>query len=144
MGDFEIHRAHCAMMARRMVLGMIVAEVLLARSPVDKKLSLSDAIANPVETHIHGFGAFLLDCVVGKSRRRGVVGLHGCGWLRVSKFGEGDADGYGFLAIVEKRADFGFSGRGHYVAENVASGMDWAIERRAGSGRFCGIDGLVA
>jgi hypothetical protein len=32
------------------------------------------------------------------------------------------------LAIEKKRTDFGFGGRGHNVAQNVADGVDWAVE----------------
>lgn len=62
----------------------------------------------------------------------------------MSKFFQGDSDGYGLLAIVEQGSDFCFSSRGHYVAENVARGMYRTIKRRLGSRRFVWVNWGVA
>jgi hypothetical protein len=35
------------------VLGEVVSQVFLPRSPVDSELSLSDTIPNPIETHVN-------------------------------------------------------------------------------------------
>ncbi len=55
------------MMAWRMVFGMVVSKVFRTGSPVDDELFLSDAILDPIKTHVHGFGAFLFDRVVGEA-----------------------------------------------------------------------------
>jgi hypothetical protein len=47
------------------------------------------------------------------------------------------------LAVEKKLTDFGFGGRGHDSARNVADGVDWAVE--AWFGRpFGGISWHVA
>ena len=50
-----------------MVFGMVVAEVFGTWAPVDQKLALTNAILNPVKMHVHCFGAFLFDGVVGET-----------------------------------------------------------------------------
>ena len=80
-------------MAGRVMLGVIVTKVFVAGAPVDEEVALADAILEPVESHVHGFGAFLFDGVVGEAGGRGVVSLDGRGWLWVAKFFEGDTEG---------------------------------------------------
>ena len=46
---------------------VVVFEVFRAGSPADEELFLSDAILDPIKTHVHGFGAFLFDRVVGEA-----------------------------------------------------------------------------
>ncbi len=52
-------------MSGRMMFCVIIGSVVGAFAPVDDELSLFDAIFGPVESHVHGFGSFLLDGVVG-------------------------------------------------------------------------------
>ena len=73
-----------------------------ALAPKNVKLSLPHAVANPIETHVNGFGAFLFDGIVGNARGRAVVGLDGGRWLRMPQFFEGCSDGAGLLAVVEQ------------------------------------------
>jgi hypothetical protein len=58
-----------------MVLRVVVSFVFATGSPVDEELALADAILDPVETHVHSFGAFLLDRFGGKADGGCVVGL---------------------------------------------------------------------
>ena len=74
-----------------MVFGMVVAKILGSGAPVDNELALPDAVFEPIEAHVDGFRALLLDGVVCKTCGGGVVCLDGCGGLRVSKFFECDA-----------------------------------------------------
>jgi hypothetical protein len=57
-----------AVMRCWVMLGEEVAEVLSAGSPVDDELVLSDAIADPVEPHVHCAGFALPEGVVCDSR----------------------------------------------------------------------------
>jgi hypothetical protein len=50
-----------------MVLGEVVAMVGTSWFLVDSELSIFDSVFDPVEAHVHGFGLFGLDCVVGYS-----------------------------------------------------------------------------
>ena len=65
------------MMYRCMVFGEIVGQIDAAFAPIYEKLVLSDAIANPVKTHINGFGSALFHGIVGDTTRGSGVG--GCG-----------------------------------------------------------------
>lgn len=69
-----------------MVFCVIVSEIVGAWTPVNKKIALAHSILDPIEAHVHCFGALLLDCVVRKAGGGGVVGLDGCWWLWMAKF----------------------------------------------------------
>ena len=47
-----------------MMLGEVVGEVAPAFAPMDDVLVFGDAVLDPIKTHVHGFGAALLDCVI--------------------------------------------------------------------------------
>jgi hypothetical protein len=69
------------------MLGEVVAEVLGAGSPVDDKLVLFDAIADPVEPHVHCAGFALLEGVVAIPEAvelSVLIGVGGWGWLSSS------------------------------------------------------------
>ena len=59
-----------------MVLGEVIGIVYFASFPVDAALALTDSVLDPVESHVHGFGTFGFDGVVGDFASRGVV----CAW----------------------------------------------------------------
>ena len=60
-----------------MVLCHVVAFIVWARHPIVAKLKLLDAIAQPVETHAHGFCAARGDGVVDHAKCRCAVVLDG-------------------------------------------------------------------
>ena len=84
-----------------MMFGEIVGAVRVAFAPINLKLALADAVADPIETHVDGFGAFLLDSVSGNAAGGTIVGGHGCCRLGMPHFLESDAQWAGFLSIVE-------------------------------------------
>ena len=88
-------------MGSGVVFGKIIGAIEDALFPVDDKLSLSNAVADPIETHINGFGMFLFDGVISNSVCSTVVGLDRCGWLWVPQLFKGNANRAGFFAIVE-------------------------------------------
>ena len=45
----------------------VVSVVKVSWAPVDDELFLADAVRDPVEAHVGGFGGFVLDVVVGKA-----------------------------------------------------------------------------
>ena len=55
--------SYLLVMLSRVVLGEVVTKVSAAGSPVEVELALFDSILEPVEPHVYGFGASLLDCV---------------------------------------------------------------------------------
>ena len=66
------------------MFGVIVGDVDVAGCPEDVELVLFDAVAYPVETHVHCTAAALFDSVIGNAIGAGVVGLYWCRWLWVS------------------------------------------------------------
>ena len=66
------------------MFGEIVRKVVCAWPPVYAELSLSDAVAQPVEPHVHCLASFLFDGIVHDARRTLVVALDGCAALCVT------------------------------------------------------------
>ena len=65
-----------------------ICEVGLAGLPGDDEVALSDAIADPVVTHVNCFGATLFYCLVGDSNSKCVVTDEWCGCLRIAQVGQ--------------------------------------------------------
>jgi hypothetical protein len=99
---------------------------------VDEELALADAVADPIEANVDGFGAPLFDGIIGNACSTFIVSLDGCGWLGVAKLSKGGAQHVCILSIEEKGAKFTFSARGNNDTEDVAVDVDSAIERRRG------------
>jgi hypothetical protein len=140
----KIVRAHELMMRGCVVLDVVITLVVLgARAPVDKKLSLIDAITNPIKTHFHCVGLALFDGVIGDSGGSGVVSFDWCGWLRMSEFFKCGSKDSGFLSVDEEATYFRFGGRYHDGFQFLADNVDDTV----GSGGLCGgfmvISGLV-
>ena len=64
-----------------MVFGKIVGQVSRPGSPIHVELFLIDPVLDPVEAHVHGLGALLLQLSVGKASGGGVINLYWGGWL---------------------------------------------------------------
>ena len=56
-----------AVMSKRVMFCVIVGQIGYAWLPVDEELATAGAVADPVETHVDGFGALMFDGVVCKS-----------------------------------------------------------------------------
>ena len=54
-------------MIRQVMLCVIIINIGYAWLSVDEELDAADMAADPVETHVDGFGAILFDGVIGKS-----------------------------------------------------------------------------
>ena len=112
------------------MLSEIIGSVGFAGPPIDLELSLADTVTDPIKAHIHGFGSFLLDGLVGNPVANFVVSGHGGRSLRMPELGEGDALGYRVLAIDEEAGEFAFSHAGKDGFEDLAGDADSSIERR--------------
>jgi hypothetical protein len=75
----------------RMMICEIISAVSRAAPPIDMVLVLPDAVSNPIESHIHGFGSFLFYGFVGDAAGRAVVSDHRGGRLFVAQLFEGGA-----------------------------------------------------
>ena len=65
------------MMLGGMMFSGVISKIGIAGFPVDMELVLANAIAEPVKTHVHCFGAFLLDTIVGDPEGSGIIGDNG-------------------------------------------------------------------
>ena len=70
------------------MFGEVVGQIVGTAAPVDKELALVDAVSDPVEAHVNGFGATLFDSVVCNAGGAGIVGLDGSGRLGMAHLGE--------------------------------------------------------
>ena len=59
-----------------MVFSEVVCSIVVCFTPVDAEVALADAITDPVEAHIDGFVAALLDSVIGDACCGIVVGIN--------------------------------------------------------------------
>ena len=77
----KVQWANSAMVGSWMMLCPVVGVVVGSGFPVDDELALLDTVFEPVESHVDGFGAFLLDCVIGDALSTSVVSLDRSWWL---------------------------------------------------------------
>jgi hypothetical protein len=63
-----------------MMLGKVVGEVIGALASMDCVLPLFNLVFDPVETHVHGFGVSLFDCVINDAGRRHKLSRSGLEW----------------------------------------------------------------
>ena len=88
----EAQRALFPVMRDRVVLGSVVGKVARTGFPFDEELAFADAVLEPVETHVDGFGAALFDGLVEDAPRDTVVGGHRSGRLGPTHLPEGGAE----------------------------------------------------
>ena len=73
------------------MFGEIIGSIVDTFFPMNDKVAEADSVADPIKSHVNGFGAFLFDCVVDNPLSACIVGLYGGSWLRVAQFVEGGA-----------------------------------------------------
>ena len=73
------------------------------------ELALADAVANPVEAHVNGFGSFLFDHVIGDAKGCTVISDNCCRRLGITKLRKARTNRARFFTIVEESSKFGFS-----------------------------------
>jgi len=112
------------------MLGEIVGKAIGAAVPMDNVLALGNAVLDPVEMHVHGTGAALLDSVVEDASGAGIVSLDWSGRLGMAHFSESGAERGCIFRGVEKGAVFGFGGGRENGIHDGAMYMDGAIEWR--------------
>ena len=107
-----------------MVLFHIVAFIVWARHSIVANLKLLDAIAQPVETHVHGFRAARGDSVVDHAKFRRVVGLDRRRGLGVAHLDESMKGWDQFMAINVEGAELDLSGGGNGGFDDLCNGED--------------------
>ena len=93
-----------------MMLGPIICSVVFARAPIEFELLLGFAATEPMETHVHRFGATGLDVVVDDSKCGTVVGFDWGFGLFVAHLCEELAYWNCFTGIDVKCSKLGFGG----------------------------------
>ena len=111
-----------------MVFGKIIGIIINAAFPINKKITLFDAIAHPIKTHIDCFRAALFDSRVDDAGCASVVGLDGGGRLRMAQVFEDRAQHGAVFGIEKECAEFSFSCRGKDRLHDGAVDQDRAIE----------------
>ena len=96
------------MMAWGMVFGVVFANFGASDGPVNLELALADAIPDPLEAHVKCLKPFVLDGVICKPNRCGVIDLHISGGLGMSEFFKCRTDWYGVHGVWKSGAEFGF------------------------------------
>ena len=122
-----------AVVGSGMVLGVVVPQIDVTWSVVDKELLLGFTILDPVEAHVDGFGSFLFDGFVGKPDGGGVVNLDGGGRLGMAHSNEGGSDRDGLFTVEESGSNFCLGGGRHDRVHDEAQGADGAVEKSYGS-----------
>jgi hypothetical protein len=120
-------------MRRGKMLSKIISAIFDAIFPVHNELAKFDPVANPVGTHVKGFGASLPDCIVDDTLSTRIVRLDPCCQLGMSNFIKSSAEHAGILAIAKQGADLGFCCRGQDVAHDAADDVDGPISGGGGS-----------
>ena len=61
-----------------MVFSRVVCIIVVCFTSVDAEVALSDAVTDPVEAHIDGFGAALLESIIAYACCGIIVGINYC------------------------------------------------------------------
>jgi hypothetical protein len=115
-----------------MMFGLIVGSVVGSWTPVVAKSALGVMAPQPVESHVHCFGAAWLNVVGDDAMGCAIVGLDGCGKLLVAHLFKEVLHGDCFKGINVKGTKFGFGCTGHDGLEyfrNVEHGtiVGWVV-----------------
>ena len=106
---------------------MIIGHVVFAWAPMDAELALLDAVLDPIEAHVEGFGALLVDSIVGDAVSCEVVGDDGSRGLWVAHILEALANDNSGFAIVVETTELSFCRRRHDVLEDRRFNVNWVL-----------------
>ena len=117
------------------MFGKVIGLIILAFVPVDSEFAVGALIAEPVPSHVPGFGPALFDVGMDKAVGRGIVCFDGCGLLGMTECGKGNSTRNGLLSVAIDTAGLCFSSRAHYALDCFANCQDRTIWFREGLGR---------
>jgi hypothetical protein len=101
------------MVRRTMMFGPIVGSVVGSQMPAVAESALGVTALQPVELHVHCFGAAWLNVIGDNAMGCAVVGLDGCGRLLVAHLFKEVLHGDCFTGIDVNCTMFGFGCTGH-------------------------------
>ena len=87
----------------------VITKVLMAGFPKNMEVFLVNPVLDPVEAHVHGFGALLADSAISNAGGNRVVSLYWRRRLWPSHILECLADDGGFLGVNKEGGEFSFS-----------------------------------
>ena len=125
----QVEGTHALVVSWCMVLAEVVAQVGVSWLPVNSELSLFNTVLEPVESHVDGFGAALLDSAIEDSIGTFVVSLDGGCRLGMAELDESLADGATNLCVVVGSSHIRFGSTAHDIPEDVDISQDGSIER---------------
>jgi hypothetical protein len=114
----EITWVESLVMGRGVVLRKVVTQVCVTGGPADVKVSLLNAVLDPVVEHVHSLVSFLEDSFVCNSICCGVVGFELCSILGVSHSFKCFAHDSASFGIDKQGIILGFSNGGHNVFDD--------------------------
>eukprot|EP00980_Cylindrotheca_fusiformis_P017524 scaffold5497_cov135-Cylindrotheca_fusiformis.AAC.3 len=117
------------MVDRSVVLCEVIGKVGAAGFPEDVELSLGDAVADPVVSHVDVASLVLFDGVVGDTRGGGVVSLDGRGGLRMVHVEKCLAEDQGLFQIDKQSTTLGFGSGAGDVAQDADGVENGAVGR---------------
>ena len=115
------------MMSGRVVFCPIVSKICFARMPKKFELLLAFPVAEPVETHVHGFGTFWLYLTVNDGIRHGIVSLDWGGRLFMPHLFQNYANVNCFARHDIQCSQLGFVGGRHDMFDDVGDIQNGAI-----------------
>ncbi len=111
-------------------LGEEVSEIVGSLLPCNDKVTLVNAVAQPVKSHVDGLGSLGLYRVVGHAHGTFIVAKDESGWLGVAENMKNGADPFADLGIDECGTILGFERGRHDHVNYVAQSVNGAINVR--------------
>ena len=106
--------------------------MMRARHPIVPKLTLLDAITQPVGMHVHGFRLSRGNGILDDAQRCHVILLDRRRGLRVAHLDQSMPGGDGIAEIDEESAKLGLGGGGHDGFDYLRYGEDGAVVLHVG------------
>lgn len=107
------------MMGCWMVFGPVVGVIEASWTPIDAKLFQCFSVTEPVEPHIHCFGAFWLNLAVDDAFGGRIVDLDWRGWLWMTELFEDESDIDGFSSVDVESGELSFGCGGHNILDDL-------------------------
>ncbi len=106
----------------------VIGNVQVGSDVRNEKLTLSNAISYPMETHVDGFGAFLLDGVRGDGDSTGIVAHEDGRRLRMPEVSKDSPKAGGVLCSGKEGGILSFTSAAHDAGDDGGEVMNCAVD----------------
>jgi hypothetical protein len=106
------------------MIGEMVTPIGVTGRPTYIELVLFNPVLDPVELHVHDFGAFLVDCVIDDSVCSGVVSCDVRGILCMSHFRECCVRDSALFSIDKNCTEFSIINSRYHMFEHCSMAKD--------------------